>query len=30
MSGTRPGGLYQFVNQDVFSVMFRFQRSFLY
>jgi hypothetical protein len=30
MSNTRPGGLYQFVNQDVFSVVFRFQRSFLY
>jgi len=29
-SGTRPSALYSFVNQDVFSVMFRFQRSFLY
>jgi hypothetical protein len=29
-SSTRPGALYSFVNQDVFSVMFRFQRSFLY
>ena len=29
-NGTRPSGLYSFVNQDVFSVMFRFQRSFLY
>ena len=29
-SGTRPSGLYSFVNQDVYSVMLRFQRSFLY
>jgi hypothetical protein len=30
MSNNRPSGFYNFVNQDVFSVMFRFQRSFLY
>jgi hypothetical protein len=29
-SAFRPSALYQFVNQDIFSVMFRFQRSFLY
>jgi hypothetical protein len=30
MSSNRPSGFYNFVNQDAYTVMFRFQRSFLY